>query len=342
MSPLPRLAALTLLVLLPSLARGETPNPDLPRAQQFLEELRYTEAAEALEAARARPGNDRATLLQILELQGVVAAMVRQPVKARTAFQTLLSLAPDYQLVGDYAPRVMTPFFEARGWVDEIGALRVEAAPAVKTDTSIERLAVRLAADPLKLGQAVRFHVRSDGGSWRQQEVPLAEGQAVLEVNGGQLQWWAELIDERQAVLALVGSNEAPLTEISAQAQALLDAMKRGPQPQKTSTLRKTGYVLLGVAAGAGAAGGLFGLRSRSARSEVEDAPVDERGVTIGLTQRQAQALDDRARSSARLANVLFGVAGVAAVAGGTFWVLGAPVKVSASPAGVALEGTLP
>jgi hypothetical protein len=330
-------------VLSPSLARGETPNPDLPQAQLFLEELRYTEAASALDAARARPGNDRATLLKILELQGVVAAMLRQPVKARTAFQTLLSLAPDHQLVGEYAPRVMTPYFEARGWVDEIGALRLEALPAVKSDTTVERLAVRLASDPLKLGRAVRFHVRSDSAAWSQQEVPLEQGEASVETRGGQVQWWVELLDEHQAVLALVGSSEEPFTEITAQAQALLDALRRGPQAERSVTpLRTTGYVLLGLAAGTGAAGGFFGLRSRSARAEVEAAPVDERGVTIGLTQRQAQELDERARSSARLANVLFGVAGVATVAGGTLYVLGAPVKVSAGPAGVALEGTIP
>ncbi|HEX8697774.1 MAG TPA: hypothetical protein VF815_02950 [Myxococcaceae bacterium] len=339
---LPRLAALTLLVLLPSVARGQTPNPDLPQARSFLEELRYAEAATALEAARARPGNDRATLLQILELQGVVAGMLRQPVKARTAFQMLLSLAPDHQLVGDYAPRVMTPYFEARGWVDEVGALRLESVPPVKTDAFVERLAVRLPSDPLKLGRGVRFHVRTDTEPWRQQEVALENAEASLPVKGGQVQWWVELLDEHQAVLATVGSAEAPLTEITVQAQALLDALKNRAQVQPRSPMRTTGYVLLGVAAGSGVAGGLFGLRSRSARAEVEDAPVDEQGRTIGLTQRQAQQLDDRARSSARLANVLFGVAGVAAVAGGTFWVLGAPVKVSASPAGVALEGTLP
>jgi hypothetical protein len=339
-SPFPRLAALILVVLLPSLARGETPNPELPRAQAFLEELRYAEAASALDAARARPGNDRATLLQILELQGVVAATLRQPAKARTAFQTLLSLAPDHQLRGEYAPRVMTPFFEARGWVDEVGALRVEAVPAVKTSASVERLAVKLASDPLKLASGVRFHVRSDSVPWRQEEAPLVNGEASVATRGGQLQWWAELLDERQAVLTTVGSGESPFTEITAQALALQEALKRGPEPERTSPLRITGYVLLGVAAGSGAAGGFFGLRSRSARAKVEDAPVDEQGVTIGLTQREAQVLDERARSSARLANVLFGVAGVAAVAGGTFWVLGAPVKVNASPAGVAVEGT--
>lgn len=329
-------------MLLPSLARGQAPNPELPQARLLLEELRYAEAASALEAARARPGNDRATLLQILELQGVVAAMLRQQVKARTAFQTLLSLAPDHQLVGDYSPRVMTPYFEARGWVDEIGALRLEAAPVVKTDATLERLVVRLPSDPLKLGHGVRFHLRLDTAPWSQQEAPVENGEASVAIQGGQVQWWVELLDESLAVLTTIGSQEEPLTDITVQAKALLDALKQGQGKQALTPMRTAGYVLLGVAAGSGAVGGLFGVRSNSARSEVENAPVNEQGVTIGLTQRQAQELDARARSSARLANVLFGVAGVAAVAGGTFWVLGAPVKVSASPVGVALEGTLP
>ena len=342
MSPLPRLAALTVLLLLPSLARGQTPNPDLPQARLLLEELRYSEAATALEAARARPGNDRATLLEILELQGVVAGMLRQQVKARTAFQALLSLAPDHQLVGDYAPRVMTPYFEARGWVDEIGALRLEPAPVEKTDASIERLAVRLPSDPLQLGRVVRFHVRLDTAPWSAQEAPVENGEASVAVRAGQVQWWVELLDENQAVLTTIGSAQAPLTEITVRAQSLAEALKRGPEEKTLTPMRTTGYVLLGAAAASGVAGGLFGLRSSSARSELKDAPVDEQGLTIGLTQRQAQALDEKARSSARLANVLFGVAGVTAIAGGTLWVLGAPVKVSASPAGVALEGTLP
>ena len=80
---------------------------------------------------------------------------------------------------------------------------------------------------------------------------------------------------------------------------------------------------------------------AREAR-ELREAAVDERGVTIGLTQKEAYALDDRARSSARLANVLFGVAGVATIAGGTFWILGTRVEVAATPAGVTVGGELP
>ncbi|HEX8436271.1 hypothetical protein [Archangium sp.] len=348
MSSLPPLLALITALLLASQAWGQTPNPELSRARQLLDGLRYTEAARSLEAARAHPGNDRNTLLQILELQGVVAAMLQQPAKARTAFQTLLVLAPDHQLTGDYAPRVVTPFFEARAWVaDQRAALRLEAAPASKTDTTIEGVAVQVTTDVLRLARAVRFHLRADEAPWRQEESPLLEGRASVAVKGERVQWWAELLDERQAVLATVGSASAPLRETAPRPQALTAPPKPltgtpALEGAPGSPWRTAAYVFLGAAAGTGAAGGYFGWRSRSARAEVEGAPVNERGLTTGLTQREALALDKRARSNARLANILFGVAGVTALTGGTLWVLGAPVTVSATPSGVTVGGEFP
>jgi hypothetical protein len=342
-----RLLPLTLALLLAPLAWGQAPNPDLSRARQFLEGLRYAEAARALEAARARPGNDRATLLEILELQGVVAAMLQQPARARTAFQTLAVLAPDHQLMGDYAPRVVTPFFEAKGWVADQGtALRFEAAPASKTEISVESVAIWVASDVLKLGRSVRFHLHPEGATWMEQESPLVERKASVAVRGERIHWWAELLGEHQAVLATVGSAASPVAELSPRLEALAHSLTQPTAPlaleRAGSPLRTAAYVFLGAAAGTGAAGGYFGWRSRSARKEVEGAPVDERGVTTGLTQREALALDERARSSARLANILFGAAGATALVGGTLWVLGAPVTVSATPSGVTVGGEFP
>ncbi|MBN1210787.1 MAG: hypothetical protein JXB05_38420 [Myxococcaceae bacterium] len=341
MAPLFRIIAL-FTCLLVSRAWGAPPNPDLTRARQLLENLRYTEASRALDAARERPGNERTTLLQILELQGVVAAMLQQPAKARSAFQTLVVLAPDHQLMGDYAPRVVTPFFEAKGWVAEHGAaLRLEAAPASKSERSVERVAARVTTDVLKLGRTVRFHFRTGGPLWREEERPLTESAASVEVSGKRVQWWAELLDERQAVLVTLGSANAPVTETALPLQALTHSPTDTPGLRSTP-LRIASYVCLGVAAGTGAVGGYFGLRSRSARAEVEGAAVNDGGLTTGLTQAEAFALDARARSNARLANVLFGVAGAVAITGGTLWVLGAPVTVSATPTGVTLGGKIP
>jgi hypothetical protein len=342
---LPPLLALISVLLLALPAWGEPANPDLARASALLEELRYAEASKALEAARALPGNSRETLLQILELQGVVAVILQQPAKARAAFQTLAVLAPDHQLMGDYAPRVVTPFFEAKGWVeDQAVALQVQAS-AAKTEKFVEGVGVEVKPDVLKLGRAVRFHLRADGAPWREETLPLEEGRALLAVKGERVQWWAELLDERQAVLALAGSETTPLNELSPRLEALTRAPKAPTDSSKgafSTPMRMASYALMAVAVGTGAAGGYFGLQSRSARAEVENATVDDRGVTIGLTQREALELDQKARSSARLANILFGVAGASAIASGTLFVLGKPVTVSATPVGVTVRGELP
>jgi hypothetical protein len=348
-SPRPFLVLAALLpLLLASQAWGEGPNAELPRARRLLESLRYAEAARALDLARAQLGNDRDTLLDILELQGVVAAMLQQPAKARAAFQTLLVLAPDRQLKGDYSPRVVTPFFEAKAWVtDQQAVLRLEELPQPDGATSVESVGVRTPVDLLKLGRTMRFHLSENGAPERQQASPLVDGQATVAVRGPRVRWWVELLDEHQAVLSTLGSATAPLTVSPPPPPAFTPQASRAeedPTLEKapSSPWRRAAYVFLGAAVGSGAAGGYFGLRSRNARADVEGASVNEQGLTTGLTQREAYALDDRARSSARLANILFGVAGATALAGGTFWVLGAPVQVSATPAGVVLQGELP
>ncbi|ATB38425.1 hypothetical protein CYFUS_003860 [Cystobacter fuscus] len=305
------------------------------------------EAARALEQARAQPGNDRDTLLEILELQGVVAGMLQQPAKARAAFQTLLVLAPEYRLKGDYAPRVVTPFFEANGWLNDKGAaLRLEVVPASGTDNL---LTVQAKPDVLNLGRSVLFYQREAGAGWILTEQPLVEGMASVERKGRRVEWWAELLDERRAVLTSLGSETSPLVTLAPGALASTPApvptlSEKQPQVKGVpgSPLRTVAYVCLGLAAGAGATGGFLGLQSNQARARVEGAPVNEAGYTVGLTQKEAFALDARARSQGQWANILFGVAGAAAIAGGTLWVLGAPVTVSAAPSGVVVGGTLP
>ncbi|WP_395847300.1 hypothetical protein [Cystobacter fuscus] len=303
--------------------------------------MRYAEAARALEEARAQPGNERDTLLEILEMQGVVAGMLQQPAKARAAFQALLVLEPDHRLTGDYAPRVVTPFFEAKAWVnDQDAALRLEVVPGSR---EARALAVQVTKDLLGLGRTVRFHLR-DGAGWTRQEQPLAEGSASVVMKGERAEWWVQLLDERQAVLTSLGSAAAPL--VAQVPGALVPPPVAGKTPAARvapgSPLRTVAVVCLGLAAGAGAAGGYLGWQSSQARARVTGAAVDESGLTVGLSQREAFALDARARSQGGWANVLFGVAGAAAIAGGTLWVLGAPVTVSVSPGGVAVGGALP
>src|SRR5262249_46483238 len=84
-------------------------NPDLERAGSLIEDLRYSEAQLALEAALKRSGNDKKTLVRILELTGVVSGTLKESAKAVHAFEELLMLDPEHILGGDQPPRVIDP-----------------------------------------------------------------------------------------------------------------------------------------------------------------------------------------------------------------------------------------
>ena len=173
--------------------------------------------------------------------------------------------------MGDYAPRVVTPFFEAKGWVADQAGQRFRSRPSTaKTENLVEGLGVQVHSDVLKLSRAVRFHLRADGAPWREETRPLEEGRALLAVKGERVQWWAELLDESQAVLALAGSETAPLSELSPRLEALTRAPKIPTATSKwafDTPMRMASYALMAVAVGTGAAGGYFGLQSHSARA---------------------------------------------------------------------------
>src|SRR5689334_13132933 len=110
------------------------------KAERDMRSLEYPSAIKALESALAAPGNDRATLLKIYELQGVCYATASQEAKALRAFQALLSLAPDHRLQGNFPPRVNTAYFEARSWVGQNGNLAAQALPAVVEPGKVKQL----------------------------------------------------------------------------------------------------------------------------------------------------------------------------------------------------------
>lgn len=331
------------------------PNPDVGRAVDLMDDLRYPEAAKVLETARKRPGNDRATVLQILELEAVIAATLDQGERARGFFRALLSVEPEYKLSRDYAPKVLTPFFEAKDWVSRRGALRLEADPA--PPGPISSLAVRVPADPVKLAHEVRFHLRADGGAWRTELAPLSAGRASVAVTARRLEWWAELLGEAQAVLVQQGSEQQPVTwgtvklelppppavaarpppELVPAKPPKARAPAGGPGP-----LVIAGWGLVAVGGASAGVGGFFGWRSSQARARVAGAEAGSDGLIHGLTQAEAYALDAQARQDAVVANALFGAGGAVGAGGIAMVVFGQPVEVGVGPGGVSLESPIP
>jgi hypothetical protein len=366
MRTLPRSLLTALVVCLPAVSLA-APNADLEKATRLVADLQYGDAAKLLDSAWKRPGNDRETVLKILELQGVVAATLNQGPKASKYFQTMLVIDSERRLTGDHPPRVMTPFYEAKGWVSDNARLQLKPVPATIAEGKVLLIAAELISDPMKMGRKVRFHVRSDAGPWSETVIELAGRSAAVGTDAVVVEWWAELLGDREMVLALVGSTDSPRLEgapkqpeqkdapvvtrttpkkkVVPEPEAPVELTSAAPSDSGGSVLRPVGYVLLGTAAAAGLAGGFFGLQSSNARNEIESAQVDAEGRVIGITQKRADELDKQSRSNATLANGLFGGAAALAVAGGALYLFGgdsAAVAVTPTVNGLAIGGTLP
>ena len=202
------------LLLLPGLALGEARPSDLDRAARLVFDQRYEAAARALEQASRQSGNRREVVLRIFELQGVTYAQLGQETKAKLAFQSLIALDPRRELSGKYSARVLKPFAEAQAWAADNPSLEAAAEPAaVDPAGKVLQIAVKVKNDALKLSRKVRFFVRSDGGKWVEQLVELQGPYASAGTDSDAVEWWAELLGERDMVLQQVGSAKAPVKE---------------------------------------------------------------------------------------------------------------------------------
>ncbi len=325
------------------------PNADLKKAEEQFAQFKYAEARASLAKARAAKGLERPTLLRILELQGIAAGQLRQAAQAEAAFRELLVLDPGHKLEQEYAPRVMTPFMEAGGFATEKGALELRAGPAVSTADSVESVAVEVAKDPLSMARGVRFHVQGPGGAWRTVDAALKDGKATLGTRAPEVRWWAELLGDNEAQLALVGSEAAPQVDRppAPVAAALPPPVKPPPVDvpavtSRSSPLRPVSFAVLGGALVAGGLGGFFGWRSSDAFGQLNRALSASTGTVTGLTERQAYELNASGKQNATIANALFISAGALAVGGVVLWWLGAPVELAPAPGGVMVSGSFP
>jgi len=265
------------------------------------------------------------------------------------AFRELLVLDPTHKLDADYAPRVMTPFFEAGQSVNDQGALEFRGGKVETTAKTVASVSVEVGRDPMKMGRSVVFHVR-EGAGWKATPVVLSAGKATLAVEGAEVSWWAELMGDADAQLALVGSEAAPQTAAPPPPVVLAPAPVLVPPPPPPlvsaaspgAPVRTASYFVLGGAVVAAGAGAIFGVKSSTAFGQINTVQRDGNGVITGLTETQAAALGASAARDGTIANACFIGAGALAVGGALMWWLGAPVAVAAGPGGVVVSGRLP
>jgi hypothetical protein len=324
------------VLAMPGWAQG-TVHPKVLEASQLIDELDLEAALSVLESAEKMEGNDRATVLAILAMQGATYGTLGKEAKTRDCFRKLLLLDPEAQLPADLPPRVRTPFYQAKEWASVNGPLSVTAEAETSATSGIE-LRVQVSRDVLKLGERVRFTVRSGTGV-DVTEVPLSRGLASLTVDQTAVTWSAEVLNDRYAVIWSVAPQvervvrdvpvKTPALEVAPAEVEPLSAVPVALAKAPMNSRRWVGGGLLLASAAAVAVGAVLGVQSTQERSRIETAARDELGRVNGLTQRDAVSLESGARTKALAANVLFGLGAAAAIGGMVLVLMGPP----ASPA---------
>jgi hypothetical protein len=184
---------------------AETP---LESARREVKALAYPAALKALKRAAEQLNLTRAEVLELYELEGLVSGSLGHAAEAKAAFVRRLVLDPTFTLQGRPAPRVTTPFFEAKRQVTEDGALALSlGAPAVE-GAFVRRVRVALWKDFLGWVASLRVHVREDGAAWR--EVELAPPAGEVAVAAAHVELWAEARSKEGWSLVLLGSESRP------------------------------------------------------------------------------------------------------------------------------------
>lgn len=342
----------TTAVLLATLAAGTSGNAQLDRAEKLCDELQFAACLSALDAAWAVEENPRPTVLRILELQGITAASLGQQPRAQAALRQLFVIAPDHPVRRDYAPRVMTQVFEARAWANSKGALQLEELTPEIDGGLIRSVGVRVASDPLTMVRGVRLHLRAGAGEWATQLVPLSGDHAKAPAAVRELAWFAEVLGERNRVLATIGDAKDPRVAraapeaVAESASPVADAAAPAAANVAANTssspgfYRPASYVLGGLAVLSVAGGTYFGLSANEARTRLAAPTLNEQGRVTGLTQLEADSLNKTMQRDATLANGLFVAGGILAGAGVTFFLLGDDVQATPAPGGVTVHGS--
>jgi hypothetical protein len=212
-------------LLLSSMAAA---SPTLDRARALVGDLKYAEAGKVLQAAEAATGNTRADLIEIYELEGIVFGSLNKAEAAQLAFARLLSLDPEHKLNGKFAPRVTTPFYEAKGKAHEMGPLTAVPGAGYAAE-KVTSLGFTL-KDPASIAKKLIVTVSEDGKPWR--KVTLAASQQLLvPVSATQLYWFAVVLGDHDAVLLEVASAAAPTLQRAPTATIVEPRPEPQPEP---------------------------------------------------------------------------------------------------------------
>jgi hypothetical protein len=213
-----------------STARAQDP---LAAARAELEAARFSEAVRLYDTAYGAPsGLDRASLLRLLRERALARSALRDTDGARRDLVALFSLDQGAQFGSEAAPSFMRLIDEARASVREPLSLAVEA---LRIDGGY-RIVVRAAGDRSGLARSVRVSVLTENG------VETFAGPVAEILRDGDLRYVVEAIGPGGAVVASLGSIDAPQEARAGDLPGVLDGTGGGDDPAP--------WIAIGIGAG--------------------------------------------------------------------------------------------
>ncbi len=248
--------------------------------------LRYDEALVLVEATIGLGQASPAQLATLYRTAGELAAGLDRTAQAERWFQRWLALEPDGQLAADASPKLRAPLEAARA-----RAAGRPLALVIRHDGGV--VGVATVDDAARV--VARIHVVLDGGG----RIELAPGASVPVPTGAR----------GQVVAVDAAGNQLVVRPLPPAVAVGVASDLADPAPP----LYRRWPVYAGVAAVAGALGGVAAWRSAVAQDEFDRLRADSGAHTFA----ELDAVRARGERAALLANVGFAAAGVAAVAAG-------------------------
>jgi hypothetical protein len=202
------------LFLVASPAFAQTVAERFEHARAAITAGKFADAVPELEAVATTQGNDEATLVTLYELQGIAWTGLKKATPAKAAFQKLLLLAPTRKLAGKQPAKVTQAFNEAKKFIvarAPTGLMVEQLTPEIKGG-KITGVLIAVENDVLKLARKLRLHLKIDGAAWTVTEVDALE-MSRADVSGKLVQYWAELLGDKGAVLKTLASEAEPLAD---------------------------------------------------------------------------------------------------------------------------------
>lgn len=269
-------------------------NASLDQAQQAIDNIDYEAARSLVGKALAGGGLSLADHLRALRMAGEVEAALGDDAAAREHFATWLYLDPKAKLADGLSPKITAPFDDARA---STGALVVDVT---LTRTGDGVTVTLVTSDPLAL---VRGFEARGGGAAASGE-GLEATLATTDPSGFEVT--VEVVDERDNQIAVRTVVAEPVE--AAEKPVASGGGGHGEAGWPTPLRWPTWAGLALVAAGTG---GYFSYRVGQAEDDLDALNADPGAHTAD----EARAIQDRGERDALVANVLYGVAGAAAIA---------------------------